>query len=250
MISKEIQELLDRVRTNSQASTNQSSQPEYKCHKCKDKGYTYVYKDGYEFVQDCECMNVVKYQQMYKKAGIAKVFENCTFDNFTIADKPEIIGQAKKVAQSYVKNYDRMQGIALLGQVGSGKTHLCIAIANELLKQFVGVLYMQYREVLTHLKQNMLDEHFYQNELYKYKNTPVLYIDDLFKGKVNETDINIMFEIINFRYLNQMPIIVSSEYSIEKLLEFDEAIGSRIIQMCKGYIVELEGVNLNHRLCQ
>jgi DNA replication protein DnaC len=94
----------------------------------------------------------------------------------------------------------------------------------------------------------MLDEEFYQNEMHRYKSAPVLYVDDLFKGKITDTDKNIVFEIINFRYLKMLPIIVSTEFSCERLLEFDEAIGSRIIQMCKGYMIELSGLDLNHRL--
>ena len=47
-----------------------------------------------------------------------------------------------------------------------------------------------------------------------------------------------MFEIINYRYLNFMPVIVSSEFPIEKILDFDEGIGSRIYEMCRDYIVE------------
>ena len=83
-------------------------------------------------------------------------------------------------------------------------------------------------------------------------------IDDLYKGAVtknrmgyevaNEADLRAMFEIINYRYLKKLPIIVSSEYTTDRLLSFDEAIGSRIIQMCKGHIVELKGQELNYRL--
>ena len=42
-------------------------------------------------------------------------------------------------------------------------------------------------------------------------------IDDLFKGKVTESDINIMFELLNFRYFNKLPVIVSCEWM---LIEF------------------------------
>lgn len=76
----------------------------------------------------------------------------------------------------------------------------------------------------------------------------VLIIDDLFKGKINESDINIIFEIVNYRYMNNLPIIVSSEFTPEELLYFDEGIGSRIIEMCKDYIVEIEGRENNYRV--
>ena len=71
----------------------------------------------------------------------------------------------------------------------------------------------------------------------------------MFKGRLNESDVNIMFEIINYRYLNFLPIIVSSEFTIEKMLEFDEGIGSRIYEMSKDYVVEIKNdIRNNYRL--
>jgi len=62
----------------------------------------------------------------------------------------------------------------------------------------------------------------------RYKNARVLLIDDLFKGSISKSDINIVFEIINHRYFNNLPVIVSTEKSFEELIEIDEAVGSRI----------------------
>ena len=116
------------------------------------------------------------------------------------------------------------------GQVGSGKTHLSVALALNFLKQKIKVVYMPYRDVITKVKQNMIDEEYYSRTISKYKLCEVLLIDDLFKGKINDSDINIMFEIINYRYLNYLPIIASSEFSVDRLLFFDEVIGSRIYE--------------------
>ncbi|EFG88380.1 hypothetical protein CLCAR_1955 [Clostridium carboxidivorans P7] len=38
---------------------------------------------------------------------------------------------------------------------------------------------------------------------------------------------NITFKIINYRYMKNLPIIISSEFTVEKLLYFDESIGSK-----------------------
>jgi DNA replication protein DnaC len=66
---------------------------------------------------------------------------------------------------------------------------------------------MPYREAITQIKQVINDEEEYQAQMNKLKNAPVLLIDDLFKwatkdGKVNESELRIMFELINFRYQN------------------------------------------------
>lgn len=199
----------------------------------------------------CKCYEVNKAKKMWNTAGIDTEQAKQTFTSFIVWNKSS--KQAKETAIEYYKKFatikhERSNSIAFIGQVGSGKTHLSIALAINFLKKNISVVYMPYRDVITKLKQNMLDEEYYQKELNKYKSAKVLLIDDLFKGKVTESDINIMFEIINYRYLNHTPIIVSSEFSADKLLDFDEGVGSRILQMCKDYIVQIEGKSNNYRL--
>ncbi|WP_249168660.1 ATP-binding protein [Alkaliphilus sp. B6464] len=221
----------------------------YYCPICKDLEYIIERNKA----RDCKCREAKNYQRILARSGISKVFQQKSFSSFNVKGKPKVVIAAKEMAENYVKNFhdikkDNHHSIAFLGQVGSGKTHLSIAIANYLMKANVGVLYMQYREAMTGLKQNIMDEVYYQNEIAKYKTATVLLIDDLYKGKISPTDHNIMFEIINYRYLKGAPVIISSEYKVEELLSFDEAIGSRLIEICRGRIIEFEGMNLNHRL--
>lgn len=199
----------------------------------------------------CKCYEMNKAKKIWDAAGIDTEQAKQTFTTFTIWN--ESSKKAKEMALDYYKKFKTIKGersnsIAFVGQVGSGKTHLSIALAVNFLNKDISVVYMPYRDVITKLKQNMIDEEYYQKELRKYKDAKVLLIDDLFKGKITESDINIMFEIVNHRYLNNSPIIVSSEFSADKLLDFDEAIGSRVLQMCKNYTIEIVGRDNNYRL--
>lgn len=204
----------------------------------------------------CACREMKYYKRILEMSGISKAFREKTVNEYLPKNQAQV--KAKEAAANYIINFKeirehRENSIAFLGQVGSGKTHLTIAIANALLKAGIGVMYMQYREVLTQLKQCKFDEENYQREINKYKNAPVLLIDDLFKGstrqgQINESETDIMFEIINHRYLKQSPILVSSEYTTQKLIGFEESIGSRIAHMCKGRTIELFGPELNHRM--
>lgn len=192
-----------------------------------------------------------KAKKLWDAAGIDIEQARQTFSSYTTWN--ESSKKAKEIATKYYKEFDsikneRQNSIAFIGQVGSGKTHLSIALAVNFLRRGISVVYMPYRDVITKLKQNMLDEEYYQKELGKYKNAAVLLIDDLFKGKVNASDISIMFEIVNHRYLNHLPIIVSCEFAADRLLDFDEAVGSRILQMCKDYTEQIEGRENNYRL--
>jgi AAA ATPase len=107
---------------------------------------------------------------------------------------------------------------------------------------------MGYRDAITSIKQNMLDSVYYNKVMNRYKNARVLFVDDLFKGKITDSDINIMFELINHRYFNNLPVIISSECGVDRLLGIDEALGSRLVEMSKGRIVELRGRDLNYRM--
>jgi DNA replication protein DnaC len=82
----------------------------------------------------------------------------------------------------------------------------------------------------------------------RYKRADELFIDDFLKGKITETDLNIIYEIINYRYNNNLPVILSTEKTLDDLVNFDEATASRLIEMSKGHIIVFEGKKLNYRL--
>lgn len=191
-------------------------------------------------------------EKILDMSGISAAFKARTFENFDgkVSGTAEA---AKKLCMDYADSFEKIEltrnnGLALLGNPGSGKTHLTIAIANALLARRIPVLYMQYREVVMQLKRLVLDEEEYNRVLNRYKKTRVLLVDDLFKGKITESDINIVFELLNYRYINAMPTILSSELDASALLSLDEGVGSRIIEMCKGRILEIKGKQHNYRL--
>ncbi|MCT4507916.1 MAG: ATP-binding protein [Tepidibacter sp.] len=224
--------------------TDSSKNREYDCPKCKDREM--IYNPKLDAMVFCECRERKEYERILENSRISEAFRQKTLKDYKVTNG--VTRKARGMAFDYATEFNGEGSIGFLGQVGAGKTHLSIAIANALMSRNIGVLYMQYREAITALKQNMLDEYYYQREISKYKNATVLLIDDLFKGKITETDINIMFEIINYRYLKGSPMIVSSEYTSDKLLNIDEAIGSRIIEQCDGRMIEFIGKSFNHRL--
>lgn len=73
-------------------------------------------------------------------SGITEEFEKLLFGNFITDGKPDMIKDAYECAVEYYKDFQKIKGerqnsIALLGQPGSGKTHLLTAIMNNLIKK-------------------------------------------------------------------------------------------------------------------
>lgn len=195
----------------------------------------------------CECRSVREAERILKVSGVSDAFRKKTFDSFDFSRSIECM-EAFNKANEYAKSFDKKGSIMFLGQVGSGKTHLCMAIANKLMDNGVGVVYMNYRDAIMGLKQNIMDEVYYQKQIGRLKNCKVLFIDDLFKGRLTESDINVVYEIINFRYFKGLPVIVSCEKGTDEILKIDEAIGSRLLEMCGDSVVVMKGKRLNYRI--
>jgi DNA replication protein DnaC len=135
-----------------------------------------------------------------------------------------------------------------------GKTHLCTAIAIDLLRKNHEVKYMLWKSDSRKIKNDNFDG---GNLIEYYKNVEVLYIDDLFKcgknfgdeiQKPSGGDINIAFEIINSRVAQKKKTIISSESTLLELFDIDEAIAGRIKQMCGEYCISISrGDGKNYR---
>ncbi|MBE6066098.1 MAG: hypothetical protein E7211_00135 [Clostridium lundense] len=222
------------------------------CPKCRGVGFIVKRDEKYQdIITPCNCSVKDDVKLKWKRAGLNVDNSSLSFKNYKVFN--DLTRYCRNKALAYVKSFKeirniRQNSIAFLGQVGSGKTHLSIAIAMNLMESGVRAYYMPYRDAITKIKQNMLDDEVYKKSMDKYKTSELLVIDDLFKGKVTESDINIVFEIINYRYLNNLPLVISSEYTMEKLLDLDEAVGSRIFEMCRGKVVEIRGKENNYRL--
>lgn len=241
--------VLERIRARRSAT----GPPQYDCPKCKDTGFCLKWsEDGYETAVPCECYALRQAKDFMAQSGISQDLQTKSFDNFYPRDNWQLVN-AKEKAMRYAKTFadmehDRHNSIMFCGQSGSGKTHLGTAICKVLMDGGVAVTYMAYRNAVTKIKQTVTDEEAYGRELERYTLARVLYIDDLLKGRLSGADLNIMYEIVNYRYMNNKPVIISTEMPYAALLDFDEAIGSRLIEMCKGNIVQLQGKELNYRI--
>lgn len=223
------------------------------CKKCG--GTTWIlYKDenGREYGKPCECREAVIAAGIMRSSGISEGDLKKGFSEFQTFGE-DALSRAKNTAISYFKAFNdikdqRVNSILLCGASGRGKTTLGMAIANNLMKSGTGVMYMPYRDEITTLKQEITDEYNYTTHMNRLKNASVLFIDDLLKGKITESDVNIMYEIINYRYLQRKPLIISTEKTVPELIAFDEAIGSRLVEMSKDFVVTFDKSIMNYRL--
>ncbi|MEI7667457.1 MAG: ATP-binding protein [Erysipelotrichaceae bacterium] len=221
------------------------------CQHCKNRGYIMILEEGYTALKKCECQKARQSKVIIEKSGLKKLIQEYTMEAYQ--DDEPWQQTIKSTAKFFIESPET-HWFFIGGQVGSGKTHICTAIVNELMNQGKEALYMLWRDEIVKLKAKSMEGPEYQKTIQAYKTIKVLYIDDLFKtekGKFPTTaDINIAFEILNARYLDKSIItIISCEKIIKQLAEIDEATASRIYQMTKGFCLELnQNPKMNMRL--
>jgi DNA replication protein DnaC len=233
-------------------STRTEPTPTWICHKCKDEYGYIIVRDGIEYYVECECYLPIKQEKLFQASKITPNFRLKTFGVWNVAYLEENVRIAHTGALNYVSHFNRIRNtrrnsIALLGQSGCGKTHLLMAIANRLMERGIPLLYFPFVEGFNELKAD-LDN--LETRISKMQKVDVLFIDDLFKGRTSPTPFQIeqMFAVVNYRYMNHLPLLISSERSNHDLLEIDEALGSRIYEMTRDFNTELRGKKLNYRL--
>lgn len=183
-----------------------------------------------ESSRTCECVPKRLNIRRIRKSGLSKVMESRTFEKYICENDWQ-----KKLKERTQNNIASQKWFFIGGQTGIGKSHLCTALCIDLINNNVDVHYMLWRDEISKIKANV-NENTYFDKLDYLKKIKVLYIDDFFKseqGKLpTQADINIAYELINYRYNENLKTIISTELMISQILEIDGAIGGRITEMC------------------
>ena len=222
------------------------------CPKCKNKGYIFYLGDNNIVSgKECECVPQRESIKRIKKSGLETLMKDYTFDNYK--DTEGWQKSIKQKARAYL-NDNHKKWFYIGGQVGCGKTFICTAITTELINRGKQAVYMLWRDEVVPLKANVNNFPDYDNRMKELKNAEVLYIDDFFKTEKGKeptsADVNIAFELLNYRYNNHDLItIISSERTIEDIMQIDEAVGCRIYQRAKDYYLSISpDMNKNMRM--
>lgn len=228
----------------------------FDCKVCNNTGYIpLVEVSGHQFsfiLDVCGCNEIHKQIAYMEASGLSKTLLSNTLDNYIAKETWQ--KKIKDLATSYIKDgFELKRWFVLTGSSGCGKTHICTAIVKELFNKVIPCVYMVWDSEVVMLNADVFNSTVYTNRMNRFKQAPVLYIDDFFKpvGTSKEpsaSDIKRAKELLDYRLREDLPTIISSELSINEIIEIDTAVGSRIYQLARDYCVDVRGNDKNFRL--
>ena len=204
-----------------------------------------------DVARPCECR--AERLSRDRSRGIASAiparYRGVSFDRPPVSDMARDLTArlAVQEARNYIEHLDenlaRGKGLWLMGGTGTGKTTLGMLIASEALKagKSVGIYFAP--KLLTRIRQTYQEadqENAYARFFERVTSVDLLYIDDLGSERRTDWVVEQLYAVINERYENQRPMLVTSnakgEIIDEGQQQLEDQIGgrtiSRLIEIC------------------
>ena len=242
--------LFGRIGTSGPASENEYTGRDglRYCRKCNEPTQYRIVFMGRERIVPCLCtcgkkeferekLETAERDRLYEIARMkAAGIQDRHLREWTFAkaeDTPVI-----RMAQNYVKNWKRVKaenlGLLFWGDVGTGKSYAAACIANALLEMRIPVLMTNFSKMLNQMGGLYSEERFsYISSLSGFS---LLIIDDLGIERSTDYAKEQVYSIIDERYKSGLPVIVTTNLTIEDLRcpsqLADARIYSRILEMC------------------
>lgn len=235
-------------------SSARRDEPSYACAICHDAGYYQldVPVDHPQFgvLQKCSCRKSVEDDRKSKellRLSNLDMMSHLTFDAFD--PKAPGVDDAFCASKAFAQSPDGW--LLLKGPYGSGKTHLAVAVALDIMDRYeTPVLFMVVPDLLDHLRSTFdpaagvgYDERFEQ-----VRTAPILVLDDLGTENATPWAREKLYQVFNYRYNERLPIVVTTNAELRPGAstakagasgQIDERIRSRLLDERMTVFVEM-----------
>lgn len=206
-----------------------AAEPSYACPTCKDAGWVRlevpVGHPHFGKVWPCQCtlrVRDAKQEEDKRRLSNLEAFAH-DFDTFEPMPGTD---EAYEAARAFAREPEGW--LFLHGGVGVGKTHLAIAAAREIQAASGNVIFAVVPDLLDHLRATFDPNSgaAYDDRFTMIRGAFLLVLDDLGTENTTPWAREKLYQIINHRYNERLPTIVTTNQDASKL---DERIVSRLL---------------------
>lgn len=178
---------------------------------------------------------------------IDRRFRESTFDAaIRTEDNAKALDAARKYCEDWPLMLEHNVGLLFYGPPGTGKTFLSACIANALMAQMVPVL------ATSIIKLGSVDAETLEETLHRMRSAELVVLDDFGAERGTEFMRERVFSVIDSRYANKRPMIITTNIDIATMRDSDDLSVSRIYQriraMCR--VVKMQGTSWRQREAQ
>ncbi len=188
------------------------------CAICGGTGWKIVEKDGISGAERCQCAINARSTHVINAARIPPLYEKASLENFSLPRDNkaahDALGTTLTTVKRYVRDYPHADrpGLLLIGNPGTGKTHLAVAALRGLiLRGYEGIFY-DYQNLLDNIRSSYdansgaTDKEAYRTVL----DTDILLLDDLGAHRVTDWVEDTVTAILTYRCNNRKPLIATT----------------------------------------
>ncbi len=202
---------------------------EKKCERC---GIYPVYMN-YHYCMECDTLIEKEKEEKNKRENPESYMERWGFPKRFIPWEKQNLSDK---LQKWISDNLSQKSLLILGETGTGKTCFSTVFAKELIKTGQEIWFINTASMLLIIQDSFDNDKVSALDIIsEYSHKPHLVLDDMGSEKTTEYARQALYVIINNRYENNLPIIVTS--NIVNLSEFankiDDRIVSRLLEMCK-----------------
>ncbi len=188
------------------------------CAKCGGSGWIIVERAHVSGAEPCDCRFTGLAGRMEERAQIPALYRHASFENFTLgSDNPMALRDLKTTLLAVKRFADEFPnenrpGLLLIGEPGTGKTHLAVAALRRILEKGFECLFCDYQNLLDRIRSgydansNSSDREAYRVAL----DAEVLLLDDLGAHRVTEWVEDTVTSIVTYRCNNRKPLIATT----------------------------------------
>lgn len=163
--------------------------------------------------------------------GISPRFRACTLDNYRTPLRAQALAldACRAYVDQFAENLTAGRCLLLLGNFGNGKTHLGCAILKAVVERFnATALYVPAADIIAALKSSFARdaEHSETDIMAELAAVDLLLLDEIGAQGGTEFERQSLHQIIDARYRNQLPSIVTSNLPSKELAAY---IGDRAL---------------------